>query len=224
MPTLLALDTATQSGSVALCHNGKLVSRFALMPRQHSAQILPFIDSCLNELGVALTDIDAIAFTQGPGSFMGVRLATGIAQGLAFGAQLPVIPLSTLQVLAQTAYEECRTQRVLAAWDARMQGLYWGGYELNQQGVMEVVIADQLTAADQFIWPESQWDLVGNAWDVYREVLGDTTISQCRHQLTDLYPHATAMITLALQAWEAGLHQQALSVEPIYLRDTVVQS
>lgn len=222
MPTFLALDTATQSGSVALSHRDKVVSRFAMMPRQHSAQILPLIDECLTEAGLVLADVDAIAFTHGPGSFMGVRLATGIAQGLAFAAKKPLIPLSMLQVLAQTAYEASSTPRVLAAWDARMKGLYWGGYEVDKQGIMQSVIADKLSAADQFIWPEGQWDLAGNAWHVYADTIAIP--SHCGDQLTDLYPHACAMIACASQAFSAGILAQAVDVAPVYLRDTVVQS
>ena len=120
MSIILALDCATDACSVALWSDGKQDECFDVVPRRHSDLILPMVDQLLIKASIALTEIDVIAFTAGPGSFMGVRLTTGVAQGLAFGARCPVIPVSTLQVLAQSAYQAIKVERVLAGWDARM--------------------------------------------------------------------------------------------------------
>lgn len=98
---ILAVDTATENCSVALIVDGKVYSRRAVAPREHTIKILPFVDEVLKEAGVRLQDLDALAFGQGPGSFTGVRIGIGIAQGLAFGADLPMVGISTLEAMAQ---------------------------------------------------------------------------------------------------------------------------
>ncbi len=131
MPRILAIETATQACSAALLlDNGEVLSRLELAPRRHTALILPFIDALLSEAGIALNALDAVAFGVGPGSFMGLRLATSVAQGLAFGADLPVVPISSLRALAQVALLALpQENKVLAGWDARMGEIYWGLYK-----------------------------------------------------------------------------------------------
>ena len=143
MPTLLALDTATDACSVALWVNGKSYERFDVVPRRHSDLILPMIDALLAEANASLADVDAIAFGCGPGSFMGVRLATSVAQGLAFGLDCLVVLVSTLQGLAQAAYQVTKAERIMAGWDARMGAIYWGAYCLGEAGIMQVVKEDR---------------------------------------------------------------------------------
>jgi len=143
-PKILAFETATQACSAALCIDSTIIERFQVAPRKHSDLILPMIDEVLREAGVTLDQVDAIAVGIGPGSFMGVRLAVGIAQSLAFGQDKRVIPVSTLQILAQTAHRELKMDQVLAAWDARMGEMYWSAYQLKNH-LMQSVQKDQLT-------------------------------------------------------------------------------
>ncbi len=220
MASILAFDTATATGSVAVLHEGRCMARTESMPREHSQRMLPLIDALLQEAGVALSSLDAIAFTHGPGSFMGVRLATGFAQGLAFGANIPLIPLSTLQVLAQTAYQSQGVARVLAALDARMDSLYWGGYVCDEQGLMQSVLSDALTRADAWVWPSDDWNCVGNAWAVYREVFpsSSSNIEQCA---SECVPNAEAMLPLAQARLAAKATVSPMAVEPMYLRNHV---
>ena len=117
---ILAIDTATEACSVAVWNQGEIHALFELCPREHTQRILPMVQQVLAESGLALNQLDALAFGRGPGSFTGVRIGIGIAQGLALGADLPMIGVSTLQTMAQGAWRVSGAARVLAAIDARM--------------------------------------------------------------------------------------------------------
>ena len=132
---ILAIDTATEACSAALWNDGTLSAHFEICPREHTQRILPLVQDVLNESGTLLTELDALAFGRGPGSFTGVRIGIGIAQGLALGAGLPMIGVSTLATMAQGAWRKNGATRVLAAIDARMGEVYWAEYQRNEQGV-----------------------------------------------------------------------------------------
>lgn len=123
---ILAIDTATEACSVALYNQGETLAHFELCAREHTQRILPLVQQILAEAGLSLKQLDALAFGRGPGSFTGVRIGIGIAQGLSLGAELPLLPVSTLQTMAQGAYRQTGADRVLAAIDARMGEVYWG--------------------------------------------------------------------------------------------------
>ena len=126
--TLLALDTSTEACSVALWHKGEKTYLDELAQRTHTKRILPMVDELLANSGINLKQVDALAFGRGPGSFTGVRVGAGIAQGLAFGADLPVIAVSNLTAMAQAAFELHQAENVTAAIDARMNEVYFSRF------------------------------------------------------------------------------------------------
>ncbi|MCR3870483.1 tRNA (adenosine(37)-N6)-threonylcarbamoyltransferase complex dimerization subunit type 1 TsaB, partial [Pseudomonas aeruginosa] len=154
MSTLLALDTSTEACSVALLHEGRALSHYEVIPRLHAQRLLPMVRDLLDEAGVALSAVDAIAFGRGPGAFTGVRIAIGVVQGLAFALQRPVLAVSDLAILAQRAYREQGAERVAAAIDARMDEVYWGCYQL-QQGEMRLAGSEAVLPPERVAVP---WD------------------------------------------------------------------
>lgn len=219
---ILAFDTATAACTVAVMMGQEIRGRFEIAPQRHAELILPMVDNLLADAGISLKQLDAIAFGQGPGSFMGVRIAAGVAQGLAFGVDLPVIPVSTLQTLAQTAYQQTQCSRVIAGWDARMNAIYWGRYQLEPDGgqVMEPLQADALDFPEAIPIPPTQtWILAGNAWSAYSKQLSPVLDSYAK--VTDIFPRAEAMLAIAAVRYREGKVRHALEIEPVYLRDQV---
>ena len=218
MTTLLALDTATEACSVALLHDGKVLSHYDVIPRMHAQRLLPMIKQLLADAGVPLSALDAIAFGRGPGAFTGVRIAIGVVQGLAFALERPVLPVSNLAVLAQRALREHGAVQVAAAIDARMDEVYWGCYraidgEMRLAG-SEAVLPPQVAAlpADA----SGDWFGAGTGWG-YGERIG---VSLCG-QNAAMLPHAEDLLTLARFAWERGEAVPADQAQPVYLRDKV---
>lgn len=223
--TILSFDTATEACSVALSVGEKIFSRFEIAPRQHAALLLPMIQSILTEAQITLKDINAIAFGFGPGSFMGVRLATGMAQGLAFGLKIPVIPISTLQVIAQTAYEKTHTEKIMAGWDARMHAIYWGFYAVDQMGLMQPQCEDGLSAPeaiDTNPFSTVSFATAGNAWFVYENELPSVLSKQ--NKLTDVYPDARCLLAIAALRYQSGNVISPEKVQPHYIRHQVVHN
>jgi len=218
MTTLLALDTATEACSVALLHDGKITSHYEVIPRLHAQKLLPMIQTLLAEAGVALADVDAIAFGRGPGAFTGVRIAIGVVQGLAFALERPVLPISNLAVLAQRALREQGASRVAAAIDARMDEVYWGCYE-EIAGEMRLQGAEAVLPPEQVALPEGasgSWFGAGTGWG-YAERLA----AKVDGHDASMLPHALDLLTLAKFAWERGDSVPAEQAQPVYLRDNV---
>lgn len=210
MMKLLALDTTTDACSVALYHDGVTRVRYELERRRHTELILPMVDQLLTEANLSLNQLDAIAFCNGPGSFTGIRVVMGVVQGLAFALDLPVIPLSTLAVIAQGAYRHAKAQRVQVMVDARMGEVYFGAYELSAQHLMVPVMADCLCKQGSQPDLPGDWLRVGSGW-------ADETADTFPHWL----PNAQDLLTLALAQWVPGGGQKVNEVEPVYLRNEV---
>ncbi|WP_373185499.1 tRNA (adenosine(37)-N6)-threonylcarbamoyltransferase complex dimerization subunit type 1 TsaB [Halopseudomonas sp.] len=217
MTTLLALDTATEACSAALLHQGRVIHRFEVIPRMHAVRLLPMIEELLEEAGLTLRDIDALVFGRGPGAFTGVRIATGMVQGLAFAINKPVIDISNLAALAQRAFREHQTESVCAAIDARMDEVYWGCYQLRD-GVMQL-LGKECVSAPQSVTLASGMgnpDGAGTGWQ-YAERLA----VQVARSWPQMLPDARDLLSLALPRWKAGEVLDAADAQPVYLRDKV---
>lgn len=219
--TLLAFDTSTNACSVALLHGCNCTDRFEIAPRRHTDLVLSMIDELLGEAGITIRDVTGIAYGCGPGSFMGARLATSIAQGLAYGVGCEVMPVSSLQVLAQQAHREHGVDSVLAAWDARMGEIYWGSYQVDVRGLMVPYdIEDRLSAPVDITVETKGRSLVGNAWSVYSKELANYLIDNADNSYTDIYPHSAAILELA-RTLMSEKSVKPLVAEPVYLRHNV---
>jgi tRNA threonylcarbamoyladenosine biosynthesis protein TsaB len=223
---LLALDTATELCSAALWLDGALIAREATRERGHSELILPMIDELLREAGVGLSQLDAIAFGRGPGAFTGVRLAAGVAQGLAFAADLPLLPISDLRALAAQALGASGAPRhALVCQDARMHEVYWGCFERSAETVLplgpEAVAAPGKVALPPGWGAREGWCGAGSGFAAYGQGLA-TVASQLNAVLPDLRPRAREVAWLAAQDGLASAIP-AEQAQPVYLRDDVAQ-
>lgn len=218
MTTLLALDTATEACSVALLHNGKVLSHYEVIPRLHAQRLLPMIQTLIDEAGIALSAVDAIAFGRGPGAFTGVRIAVGVVQGLAFALERPVLPVSTLATIAQRAYREHAVEQVAVAIDARMDEVYWGCYRASQ-GEMQLVGLEAVLPPEQAALPRGasdEWFGAGTGWCHAARIP-----TPVRGMDASLLPHAEDLLHLASFAWQRGEAVEADQAQPVYLRDNV---
>ncbi len=221
---LVALETATEACSAALYLDGELTERYQIAPRGHTDLILPMVDELLAEAGLAASQLDAVAFGCGPGAFTGVRIATGVVQGIAYALQLPVVPVSTLATLAQGARRELGWQRVVAAIDARMAEVYWGAFEDNGEGLMSPAGEERVVAPQQVPLLEGDgWHGVGSGWQTYAETLLEVQQGAVSSSVGDNFPHARDVATLAVAAFARGETLAAEQALPRYLRDQVVQ-
>ena len=218
---ILALETATEACSVAIIlDDGQVLSHYEYSPRLQTQLLLPMVDELLAEAGLTASQLTAIAYSCGPGSFTGVRIAAAAAQGLAFGWDLPVLAISSLQTLAQTAYRLAGYERVVSMFDARMNEVYVAAYVL-QQGLMQAVIAETLCAPDKLpVLAAEPWIVVGNGGIYVEFIQQQLTVKTIQ---TEMYPHAYDLAVLAQAAWQQGRAQAPELALPVYLRDSVWQ-
>ena len=219
---LLAIETATDTCSAALWIDGELCERFEVAPQRQSELILPMMDALLAEAGLRPAQLDALAFGRGPGSFTGVRIATGVAQGVAFAAGLPVVGVSTLAALAQGHLGATGCRRVLAAYDARMGEVYWAACEADGEGVMRVSGEELVVPADGVPMPEGiDWQGVGSGWAAYGEALARRLGGRVMRIDAEARCHARDVARIGAIDFAAGRAVPAEQALPVYLRDRV---
>ncbi|HHJ16374.1 MAG TPA: tRNA (adenosine(37)-N6)-threonylcarbamoyltransferase complex dimerization subunit type 1 TsaB [Gammaproteobacteria bacterium] len=222
MSRILAIEAATEACSVALIIGDEVRERFEIAPRRHVALLLPFVETLLAEAGTGLTQLDAIAFGRGPGSFTGLRIAAGMTQGMAFGADLPVIPVSTLAALAQGAVHEQGGTQVLAALDARMQEVYWGAFIADSDGLVQAQGEERVCVPAQVDVPQpGDWIGTGSGWDTYGEVLAARCALAEPAIRYNRQPHAADVARLAAGMFAQGGALPPEQAIPVYLRDNV---
>lgn len=220
---IIAIDTSAEACSAALYQDGQIAERFEIAPRRHSELILGMVDGLLALSGLSPRRLDAIAFGRGPGSFTGLRIATGVAQGMAYGLDLPVVPISTLRALAQGIINEHGVGRVLTAFDARMNEIYWARFELGSDGLAFNIGPEMVVPAAKAPLPEGGgWVGAGSGWKVYHDVLVERLGGRVESIDAEAQVHAREIAFLAAHAVRNGEQMPPEQALPVYLRDRVV--
>jgi tRNA threonylcarbamoyladenosine biosynthesis protein TsaB len=220
---LLAVETSTEACSAALFIDGVVAERYELAPQKHTRLILPMIDSLMTDAGLKSQQLDALAFSRGPGSFTGVRIATGVIQGIALGADLPVVPVSTLAAIAQDFFDHNEDDVAFVAMDARMDEIFWGVYRRDAQGYAELIGDEAVTPADAVEFPDLAGVGIGSGWGVYTQELMTRLAGRVSHYEVDRLPRAGAIARLGARGFEQGLAVPVEQAMPVYLRDKVAK-
>jgi tRNA threonylcarbamoyladenosine biosynthesis protein TsaB len=214
---VLALDTSTEYCSVALWQDGTIMERCELVGQKHSEMLIAMLDALLHESGVKLAQLDGLAFGKGPGSFTGVRIACGAAQGLAFGANLRVTGICTLEALAEASGKP----RVIAALDARMGEIYHAAYE--RQGDAWATVSEPCLCKAEEAPPVlgDDWYGVGSGFATHGAALQARYAGQLLGQDGVAVPQAAAIAALGAAQFKLGRGVDAAEALPLYLRDKV---
>jgi tRNA threonylcarbamoyladenosine biosynthesis protein TsaB len=216
---ILALESAGQGCAVALLAGGQLIERYEAAPRRHAATLLPMAEQCLAEAGIGLRELDAVAFGRGPGSFTGVRIATGVAQGIAFAAGLAVVPVSNLAACAAAAFRLRGWRQVLVALDARMGEVYTGAFTCGDDGLPTAAGVEALCGPEALVAPGPRgWQGAGSAFAAYPALAARLGLEDADATLAPLARDLLGLAAAALARGEAVAAEDAL---PVYLRDQV---
>lgn len=219
MSIILAIETSSELASCALLYGAGVISRASSGVRTHSQAILPMVQSVLAEAGLTLADCAAIAYGCGPGSFTGVRTACGIAQGLAYGAGLPVLPVVTLEAMALACHQQTGSADILAVLDARMGEVYWAQYRYAE-AVLYSVVAPTLSAPQQVAaLGAAPLQACGNGFAAYHEAFAASALAATAR--AEIMPHAVQIAQLGRLALAAGAGVAAAAAQPLYLRNKI---
>jgi tRNA threonylcarbamoyladenosine biosynthesis protein TsaB len=222
MTKILSLDSSTDACSVALHLDGTTTHIFELAAKSHTQRLLPMVDEILRAANCSLHDLDAIAYGRGPGSFTGLRICMGVVQGLAFGANLSVIPISTLQAMAVGFATENPNNELplVVALDARMEEVYWSAFASEPQAealVAEYVMNPAQVCEQEFVKNlQKKFIAIGPGW--HYPALQTIAPAQI---ILDAHPNAKDILPLAVAAFNRGEQMSVLDAQPVYLRDSV---
>lgn len=221
---LLALDTSTAACSVALCIGERMFERHEVQPKQHTRLLVPMIDDVLRQGGAMLRDLDAVVLGNGPGSFIGMRIAASVAQGLCYGAGLKLVPVCSLAAVAAESFENSTVSRVLVAQDAHMSEVYLRGYRRGEDGLPLATGETTLQPIAPVDVPDApdtaDWYAAGAGWQRYPELmkLNDDRLAGS----TDVeWPRAQYLLGLGRRSCLAGKAIDPASLVPAYVRDRV---
>jgi len=218
---LLAIETATETCSVALSVDGAIRHRYEHAPRQHAELLLPWVEELLAEAGISFGAVDAIAFSRGPGSFTSLRIGIGVVQGLAWASGCPVIPVSSLAATAQAAADK-GIRTALVALDARMNEVFTGLFRLNDNGIMTADGKERVCGPDLVQVPgETDLHAVGIGFERYPELTEMAGRLAGMH--TNIWPDAVSILKLAQEWLQTNKALPAEMAQPVYLRDNVAQ-
>ncbi|MBY5967482.1 tRNA (adenosine(37)-N6)-threonylcarbamoyltransferase complex dimerization subunit type 1 TsaB [Halomonas denitrificans] len=228
MTLIVALDASSSACSAALLRRidgqpDEVLARFAQTPREHTRRLMPMVDEVLAEAGVTANALDAVAYGRGPGSFTGLRIAAGVAQGLAYGLGRPLIGVSTLQALALSGYRSHRYRYMVTALDARMGEVYAAAWRIDD-GLPVALVDEAVLPPERLLLPreheDHDWVGLGSGWALWDQMPAEL---QANLNLTvvDIDPAAEDMARLAVEVFDAGGGQRPHDAQPVYLRDQV---
>jgi tRNA threonylcarbamoyladenosine biosynthesis protein TsaB len=221
---LLALDTSSDACSVALQVGKTIVERHVVRPKGHTQLLVPMIEEALDEAGATFSDLDAIVPGVGPGSFIGVRIAASVAQGIAFASKLKLVPVSSLAAVAAECFETAGPGRIAVAQDAHMNEVYLALFTRGDAGLPvqsgAALLAGIAPIAALAEGGASGWQAAGAGWQRYPELLARNAVSLAG-VIEVLYPRARFLLDLARKDWAAGLAIEPDELLPDYLREQV---
>ncbi|ODN42315.1 tRNA (adenosine(37)-N6)-threonylcarbamoyltransferase complex dimerization subunit type 1 TsaB [Piscirickettsia litoralis] len=222
---ILALETATEACSIALQVGDEVIVDHRIAPRQHTELLLPMIKELLSKASLQAQDLDGIAFGRGPGAFTGVRIACGIAQGLALGAGVPLLSVSTLQTLAQGAYRQHGAEKIITAIDARMNEVYYAAFEITEKRLAQALIFERVCAPENIESPESNgsWCGVGTGFASYAQALNCELGQYLTKVIDDALPNAIDILPMARDLLAQGKVTALEDAVPVYLRDNIAK-
>lgn len=219
---LLAIECSTEVLSVAVYASGEVRERLEDGGRRHGDRLLVLIDAVLADARLSKLDLSAVAFGCGPGAFTGVRMAVAAAQGIAYGLDIPAVPVSSLAALAQEGFDRGAATPMLALADARMGEVYAGYFEVDEHGLVLPIAEECLSKPEQLVLPgDDVWCAVGPGLRAYRSVLDRRFGYRLDAIERSVYPQASAVARLGARAMRAGLSLDARRAMPVYLRNKV---
>lgn len=228
MSILLALDASSSACSAAVLRrragaDDELLTRFEMAPRAHTRRLLPMVDEVLAEAGVHPAELDAVAYGRGPGSFTGLRIAAGAAQGLAYGLDRPLIGVSTLAALALGAHRRHHFRWMVTALDARMGEIYVAAWQCRD-GLPEPLLDEAVISPSRLCLPsghdDHDWVGIGSGWGLWEQMPLEVQ-AEMSQRLPEAEADAADMALLAMAELEKGGGQPAHLVQPVYLRNEV---
>jgi len=220
---LLAVETSTDACSAALFIDGQICERFQVAPRQHTQLILPMLDELMAEAGLRPRQLDAVALSRGPGSFTGVRIATGVVHGIALGADLPVAMVSTLAAIAQDFFNRAEQRLAFTALDARMDEVFWGVYQRDELGLARLLGEEAVVSAADVRFPDLAGHGVGSGWAAHAETLTRRLAYRVLRVEAGVWPRAGCVAQLGAYQVANGLAVPVELAQPVYLRDKVAK-
>lgn len=227
MTAILAIDTSSEACSATLKIDNHSETLFEIAPQAHSQLLLPQCEQLLANAGMELSQVDVIAYSRGPGSFTGLRIGAGVVQGLAFAHDIPVIPVSSLEALAQRVAKQHRDATVLSVIDARMQEVYWAAYRIDDQGCLTLQNEETLSKPEAVTINCTGTVIgIGTGWDIYESALRNQIKPlEIDHIYSKQHVSAEEIALLAANklARKEDLLVAAEKALPVYLRNNVVQ-
>ena len=223
MITLLAVDTSTPACSVALWHKGAVTGSSVSEPRAHTRLLRPMIRELMAQAGLRVNQLDAIAFGRGPGSFTGLRITAGLVQGLAWGLDRPVVPVSSLEAVAFQGARQFPDRPLAVAFDARMEEVYWGCFQVSGTQV-RALVSEQVCPPEHLELPvtgtDSGWAALGSGWS-YRDRMPAAVTNAMAVTDEASVPRAEDIARLAVPRFERDGGQPPMEAQPVYVRDEV---